>query len=771
MPSVVVLKLSRGGIMLSLTEIKKRNGQLVPFNPSKIEIAVKKAMEASGEGTPEEANQVAEDVIREIIQIKSRFKGFVPDVEGIQDLVEKNLILRQYAKTAKSYIIYRIQHAQSREKLRAIPEKVKKLSEESHKYFKSKFNEFVYLRTYAKWIEEEGRRETWIETVDRYIDFMRENLKSKVSEQEYHEIREMILSQGVMPSMRLMQFAGSAARSTHVCAYNCSYIAPSKLEDFAEVMYILMCGTGVGFSVENQNVQALPQIGFHKGGKAEAFLVPDSREGWADAVKIGMNAWYNGSDIDFDFSKCRPAGTRLKTFGGRSSGPEPLKRLLDFIKERVMRRQGSRLSNIDVHDILCKMGECVVAGGVRRSALISLSELDDPAMREAKSGPFYLTESQRSIANNSAVYNKKPSNREFLDEWIALIKSGSGERGIFNRGGLMNTLPTRRIESLSLFGDITDGHITGLIGTNPCGEIVLRSKQFCNLTEVIARPEDTAESLLKKVRIATLLGTYQSSLTNFPYLSAEWKENCEAERLLGVSITGQWDCEALRNESTLKQLKEEAINTNLEFANRFNIQASTAITCVKPSGNVSQVVECASGMHPRFAPYYIRRVRIAATDSLFKMCKANGVPYKPEVGQNQDSATTYVLEFPVKSPENSIYAESLSAIEQLEYWKIVKTSFTEHNPSVTIYVEDSEWIEVANWIYEHWSIVGGLTFLPKTNHIYQLAPYEEISKERYEELAEVFKKVDFASIVLFEKSDETEVKRELACSGNNCELI
>ena len=756
--------------MLSLSEIKKRNGQLVPFDPSKIEVAVQKAMEASDEGSPAEAKKVAEGVIKDIIQIKARFKEFVPDVEGIQDLVEKTLILGQYAKTAKSYIIYRIEHAQSREKLKTIPEKVKKLSAESDKYFHSKFNEFVYLRTYARWIETEGRRETWIETVDRYMNFMREHLGTKVSEHDYTDIRQMILSQGVMPSMRLMQFAGSAARSTHVCAYNCSYIAPAELDDFAEVMYILMCGTGVGFSVENQNVQALPQIAFQKGGKTELFQVPDSREGWADAVKVGMHTWYSGQDLDFDFSACRPSGARLKTFGGRSSGPEPLKRLLEFIKVRVLRRQGSRLSNIDVHDILCKMGECVVAGGVRRSALISLSELDDSAMRDAKSGPFYLSESQRSIANNSAVYNKKPSNREFLDEWISLIKSGSGERGIFNRGGLMNTLPERRKKALRISGEITDEHITGLIGTNPCGEIVLRSKQFCNLTEVIARPDDTVESLRKKIRIATLLGTYQSSLTNFPYLSAKWKENCEAERLLGVSITGQWDCPALRDGNVLESLKDEAISANLAYAESFGIQPSTAITCVKPSGNISQVVDCASGMHPRFAPYYIRRVRIAATDSLFKMCKAQGVPYKPEVGQDHNSATTYVLEFPVKSPQNSIYANSLSAIEQLEYWKTVKMRFTEHNPSVTIYVQDDEWIEVANWIYDHWEIVGGLTFLPKSNHIYQLAPYEEISKEAYDELVKVFKKVDFASIVLFEKNDETEVKRELACTGNSCEL-
>jgi ribonucleoside-diphosphate reductase alpha chain len=391
-------------------------------------------------------------------------------------------------------------------------------------------------------------------------------------------------------------------------------------------------------------------------------------------------------------------------------------------------------------------------------------------MRDAKKGQFYLLEPQRSIANNSSVYSKKPSNEDLLTEWISLIKSGSGERGFFNRGGLIDSLPTRRLEYLEGSGDLTMNRISGLVGTNPCGEIVLKNKQFCNLTEVVARPEDTQESLREKIRLATLLGTYQASLTDFPYLSKEWKENCEGERLLGVSLTGQWDCEAARDETILRILKEDSIEFNRSYSERLGVNPSTAITCVKPSGNVSQVVECSSGMHPRFAPYYVRRVRIAASDSLFEMCKSQGVPYHPEVGQSYETATTFVLEFPVRAPEKSIFQNDLTAIQQLDHWKMVKTAYTEHNPSVTVYVAEDEWIEVAYWLIKNWEIVGGLTFLPKSKHVYRLAPYEEITKQRYEEMEDKFRKIDFSALVLFEREDGTEMKKELACSGSNCEL-
>jgi ribonucleoside-triphosphate reductase len=486
-----------------------------------------------------------------------------------------------------------------------------------------------------------------------------------------------------------------------------------------------------------------------------------------------MKTWFEGNDVEFDYSQLRPAGARLKIMGGKSSGPQPLIDLLTFTRERILRRQGRHLRNIDAHDIICKIGECVVSGGVRRSALISLSDLDDEEIRDAKSGQFYLTEGQRSLANNSAVYERKPSATEFMEEWVALMKSGSGERGIFNRGSLHATLPDRRIklwqkEYKGYFAP--DGRIVGPIGTNPCGEIILQSKQFCNLSEVVARADDTEETLMRKVRIAAILGTYQSTLTNFGYLSKEWKENCEKERLLGVSVTGQWDCTIARDAKMLKKMKDEAIRINKIFAKRFGVNESTCITCVKPSGTVSQTVDCASGMHARHAPYYIRRVRISATDALFKMMKDQGVPYHPEVGQAIDTANTYVLEFPVKAPKGAICRDDISAIGQLEHWKTVKINFTEHNPSVTVSVGDDEWIEVAHWLYQNWEIVGGLSFLPRSNHVYQLAPYEEISKDRYEELVKKMPTIDFSKIVTYEIQDETEVKKELACVSGVCEI-
>jgi ribonucleoside-triphosphate reductase (thioredoxin) len=573
--------------------------------------------------------------------------------------------------------------------------------------------------------------------------------------------------------MRLLQFAGRAAEATNVCAYNCSFTAPASFQDIAEIMYISMCGTGVGWSVESENVQNLPQIKIQKGEKIKTHVIEDSKEGWANAFALGMKTWADGKDLDYDFSLLRPAGARLKTMGGKSSGPEPLKRLLSFTRQKMLAKQGRRLSNLDVHDIICMVGDCVVSGGVRRSAMISLSDLDDNEIRDSKKGQFYLTDPHRSLANNSAVYNQKPPVAQFMDEWISLMKSGSGERGIFNRGSLAKTLPKRRIEYLKSEGffDASGENIIGILGTNPCGEIILRSKEFCNLTEVICREYDTKESLLEKVRVATILGTYQASLTNFPYLSDEWKNNCQAERLLGVSLTGQWDSKVVRDKEILKTLKDEAIRVNKIYAKRFGINQSTAITCVKPSGTVSKTFDTGSGMHPRHAPYYIQRIRISATDALFKMLKDQGVPYHPEVGQTLEGANTYVLEFPMKSPEGSVFKDDISAIEQLEHWKLVKENYTEHNPSVTISVGEEEWLKVAHWVYENWDIVGGLSFLPRSNHVYQLAPYEEINKEQYEELIAKFPEIDYSKIITYERQDETEVKAELACVSGVCDIV
>ncbi len=747
-----------------IKKIQKRDGTLVPFDIEKVANAIYKAMIASNEGSDLEASMVANKVFADLVKTSKRFKNFVPDVEGVQDSVEKELMLSDYVQTAKNYILYRKEHEEKRKIDGDVPAHVKKLAQESRKYFKNTLGEFVYYRTYAKWIPEESRRETWVETVDRYVDFMKENLGKKLTATEYKEVREAILKQEVMPSMRLMQFAGEAARRTNVCAYNCSYTAPESFEDIAEVMYVSMCGTGAGWSVESQNVQKLPQIKQQTGKKEKKFIVPDSKEGWCEALTLGMNTWADGRDIEFDYSEIRPSGARLKTMGGKASGPDPLIRLLDFTRNVMLSRQGKRLSNLNVHDILCMIGDCVVSGGVRRSAMISLSDFDDDAIRDAKKGQFYMTDPHRSLANNSAVYTRKPTNEEFLGEWLALIKSRSGERGIFNRGSLSKQLPKRRLAQFE------EGEEPQW-GTNPCGEIILQPKQFCNLSEIIARKEDTEASLLRKMKYAAILGTYQSSLTHFPFLSKKWKENCEAERLLGVSITGQWDSPAVRNDKTLKKLQKEAIKWNKMYAKKMNVGESTAITAVKPSGTVSQMVDCSSGMHQRHSQYYIRRVRISATDSLFKMLKDQGVPYHPEIGQTMENANTFVLDFPVKAPEGSIFKDDISAIEQLEHWKLVKENYTEHNPSVTISVGDDEWVEVAHWLYKNWEILGGLSFLPRDNHVYQLAPYEAISEERYQELSKRMQNVDFSKIMGYEKIDETDVKKELACAGGTCEVI
>jgi ribonucleoside-diphosphate reductase alpha chain len=746
-----------------LREVRKRDGTIVPFDRERIKSAVHRAMLACDEGSEKDAELVTGAVVSALEkEVRSR-KEYLPTVEDVQDMVETELIYKDFAKTAKGYIIYREEHKKIREQTGVIPERVKELARDSKNYFRNSLAEFVYYRSYSRWIEHEGRRETWIETVDRYMAFMRENLDKKLTDKEYDEVREAILKQEVMPSMRLMWAAGSAARKTNVCAYNCSFIAPSKLRDFGEIMYLSMCGTGVGFSVESHSVQQLPQIKKQTGKMLKTHVIGDSKEGWAEAFVFALDTWFSGLDVKFDYSQLRPAGARLMTMGGKSSGPEPLRALIDFSREKILRRQGRRLTNLDVHDIICKIGEVVVSGGVRRSALISLSDLDDYEMRHAKDGQFYLTEPQRMMANNSAVYGARPPASEFLDEWISLMKSGSGERGIFNRGSILSQIPERRKKTLMKGIDS--------VGTNPCGEIILKSKQFCNLTEVIIRSEDTKASLLKKMRLAAILGTYQSTLTNFKYLSKEWKKNCEEERLLGVSITGQWDNPALVHDpKILKELRDEAVAVNKTYAKKFGINQSTSVTCVKPSGTVSQLVDAASGMHPRHAPYYIRRIRISATDGLFKMLRDQGIPFNPEVGQAMENAVTYVIDFPVKAPKGSVFKDDVTALEQLVHWKLIKENYTEHNPSVTVSVGEHEWLAVASWLYDNWDMIGGLSFLPRSEHVYQLAPYEEITEERYNDLAKRWENIDFSKIVSYEKVDETQGAKELACVSGVCEI-
>ena len=758
---------------VKITEIRNREGVATPFDLEKIIDAVLKAFTATAEGTEKDAKGVAEKVFHKLLHIKEENadKKFIPTVELVQDLVEAELMDLGYHATAKSYILYRSKRAELRKEVGTIPTENKKVFEESSSYFKGSYEEFIFYRTYSKWQDDLGRRETWVETIDRFMAYMKENLGKKLSQKDFDEVREGILKQDVCPSMRLLWSAGEACKKTNVWAYNCSFVAPTGWQDFGEIMYILMCGAGLGFSVESETVQKFPQIRRQTGKKLATHVVEDSKEGWADAFVLACKTWADGYDIDFDFSKVRPAGARLKVAGGRASGPQPLIDVMNFTKTKILAKQAKRLSNVDIHDIICQIGLIVVAGGVRRSALISLSDIDDEAMRKSKQGQFWIDNGQRSMANNSAVYNQKPTASEFLNEWIELIKSGTGERGIFNRGGLLTQLPKRRIDNWKKAGIIDDQNvIVGLPGSNPCGEITLRSKQFCNLTSIVVRPKDTVEDLKRKVRLSTILGTYQATLTHFGYLSKEWKENCEAEALLGVSITGYYDNKTIRNEKVLNELREEAIKTNKDYAKKFGINHSTCITTIKPHGNSGQLLYVGSGMHPWYGKYFIRRVRIATNDSLFELMKDQGVPWKPEVGYSTANSTVAVLEFPIKAPEGAITRNEVSAIDLLEEWKRLKVNYIEHNPSVTIYVGSDEWIKVANFVYENWDIVGGLSFLPRSEHVYQLAPYEEINKEEYEKRMREIKYIDFSKLMYYEQEDNTVGAKEFACVSGVCSI-
>ncbi len=740
--------------------VQKRDGSIVPFDLSKIVGAIHKGMVVAGEGSLEEAELVATKVFADLVRISKKYPNFVPTVEGIQDSVEKELILAEYVKTAKEYILYRAKRNEQRKEV-VIAKEVREKIEESSKHFVGSYQEFIFYQFYSRFRDDLGRRETWIETIDRFMAFMKENLGNKLTDAEYAEVRMGIINQEVCPSMRLLWSAGKAARKSNVTAYNCAYIAPTSWQDLSEIMYVSMCGAGCGFSVEPENVEQFPQIKKQTGKKPKTVVVEDSKEGWARAFVHACEAWANGEDVDVDYSKVRPAGTPLATMGGRASGPAPLQELMAFTKRKMLARQGRRLTTLDLHDIICQIGLIVVAGGVRRSALISLSVLDDAEMRDSKKGTFWQTEGQRSMANNSAVYEVKPNADEFLKEWTALVASKSGERGIFNRGGLQNQVPKRRWDKIK---------DQKQVGVNPCGEIYLRSKQFCNLTSIVVRPNDDMKSLKRKMRLATILGTYQATLTKFEYLSKDWHDNCEEEQLLGVSITGYYDNKLVRDDKNLNTLREEAVEVNRKYAKKFGKKPSTAITCVKPHGNSGQLLGVGSGMHPWYSKYYIRRVRISANDPLLKLAQDQGVPVLPEVGYSTSNASTMVLEFPCKAPEGAVVSKDVSAIEMLNEWKRLKKHFTEHNPSVTIYVGDDEWLSVANFVYENWDIVGGLSFLPRNDHVYQLAPYEEITKEEYEKRLKALGHLDFSKLVIYEQQDRTIGAKELACVGGVCEI-
>lgn len=636
----------------------------------------------------------------------------------------------------------------------------------------SLYQQFIHLSRYSRWVPELGRRETWEETVNRYFNFFQTHLESRC---EYtlkpalkNELKDAIISLGVMPSMRCLMTAGPALERDEVAGYNCSFIAIDNARAFDEILYILSCGVGVGFSVERQYVSQLPNIAESFYDTDTTIVVQDSRIGWAKSLKELIGLLYQGQIPKIDVSKVRPSGTPLKTFGGRASGPEPLVALFDFCVKTFRNAAGRKLQSIECHDIVCKIAEVIVVGGVRRSALISLSNLSDDRMRAAKSGQWWIENVQRALANNSACYTEKPDIGIFMDEWKSLYESRSGERGIFNLGAAK-----RGAETLHSLTEKPRRDASKIAGTNPCAEILLRNRGFCNLSEVVVRSDDTKETLLKKVELATILGTFQSTLTQFRYLTKEWQKNAEEERLLGVSLTGILDSKLLSTpneelKSLLTELRLKAIETNKKWAKLLGIPESAAITCVKPSGTVSQLVDSASGIHPRHSKYYIRTVRSDNKDPLCVLMKQMGFPNEPDVTKPEH---TSVFLFPVQSPDKAVFRNDLTALQHLELWMLYKKFWAEHTVSITISVKEHEWLDVAAYVYKNFDQISGISFLPFSDHVYKQAPYQDCSREQYISLcSKMPEHVDWTNLHTYEKEDTTTSTHELACTAGNCEI-
>jgi len=627
------------------------------------------------------------------------------------------------------------------------------------------YETFIAKSRYSRFLDDKNRREHWEETVNRYVNFISSQLAKKndflIDKELQEELRQAILNREVMPSMRAVMTAGEALERDNTAGYNCSYLPVDDVKSFDEAMYILLCGTGVGFSVEQKYVNKLPEVPALMFNSDTTIVVADSKAGWAKALRQLIALLYSGEIPKWNVSKVRPAGARLKTFGGRASGPEPLVNLFEFVTNKFKGAKGRKLNSIECHDIMCKIGEVVVVGGVRRSAMISLSDLSDDRMRHAKAGQWWEREGQRALANNSASYNERPTVGEFMSEWLALYQSYSGERGIFSRAASKAAVEKR--------GRRDSGYD---FGTNPCSEIILRPYQFCNLTEVVARAEDTEESLKRKVRLATILGTFQSTLTDFPYLRKVWSKNTEEERLLGVSITGILDCLLLNdaNDATLPQrleaMRDYSVEVNKEYAEKLNINPSAAITCVKPSGTVSQLVDSASGIHARHSQFYIRRVRNDNKDPITSFLKSQGIPAEADVMKPND---TTVFSFPMKSPDGCITRDQLDSFTHLKLWLTYQRHGCEHKPSVTVYVKEEDWPAVGAWVWQHFDEISGISFLPWDGGSYKQAPYEEIDEATYQKLlAEMPATIDWEAFI--ETDDNVEGAQQLACVSGVCEI-
>jgi ribonucleoside-triphosphate reductase (thioredoxin) len=745
------------------TTIVKRDGRVVPFDRERIADALRRCFAGLGrQATAEDDVQDLTDRVVNIVGAKIA-DGWQVTVEGVQDIVEMVLQAGGEYTAAKHYILYRADHAKQRAD-RPIPVEVQEAFDLDARFFPTPLQRFMFYDKYSRFSYEHGRRETYIEAVDRVMAQFRRLTSGygALDGEIYERVRRGILEMRAMPSMRLLSMAGPAFERDNATQYNCTFLPIDGIEAWCEAMWLSMAGCGVGFSVEGDYVDQFPRVQRQRAQARMIHVVEDSSEGWCEALRIGCEAWFAGDDVAFNYSLIRPRGAILRIKGGRASGHEPLQRLLDFARARILSRQGTTLRPIDAHDIACAVGGAAVSGGVRRTAMISIFDYDDQAMMTAKSGDFERDNSQRWNANNSTVWPDLDSldQEQFIGQFMEMVGSGRGEPGIFSRQSAREHVPERRDN-------------TQRFGLNPCGEIILRPWGMCNLTTVVARSGDTLDTLREKVELAAIMGTLQSLGTHFPYLRPQWKQNCEEERLLGVSIGGQMDTDLLHGKDgaeVMRQLRATAVAANAAIAQRLGINRSAAVTCVKPDGNSSQLLDMASGLHARWSPYYIRNVRVSATSALAKVMRDSGAPMEPENGDDPINPHTWVISFPVKAPEGAVFRNDRTAVEQCEFWLRNKLNWTEHNPSVTITYHPHEVIDLMKWVWDHRDKIGGMAFLPTFGAKYAQMPYIECDQETYEKAKREFPEIDFSKVYRHESEDWTTASQEVACATGLCEV-
>ena len=749
---------------VELLTVRTREGHAVPFDGGRIYAALTKCFVAINH----EPKTSIQDLTNRVVNlVRARYDAGVVDLESIQDIVEIVLQASGEFDAAKHYILYRAKHAEERAE-RPVPEEVKAAFRESAHYFPTPLQQFQFFDKYSRFDYNIGRRETWLETVDRLIASFCSDIQktcpaaiARLPEGFFTGIRHHVVMLRVMPSMRRLAMSGPAYDRDNATQYNCTYMPADGPVAMVEAMLLGMAGCGVGYSVEKEHVEQWPRVKRQKHGPTDYYVVEDSAVGWGKALEHGLNLWLNGEDVLFDTSLVRPAGTPLRTKGGRASGPEPLREMLDFTRRRILARQGSTLRTTDVHDLMCMSGRAAISGGVRRTAQISIFDADDMNMVLAKSGDFEVENSQRWNANNSAVWENldNMTQVDFMRQWLAMVEGGRGEPGIFNRDAADSLMPSRRERGYKW-------------GVNPCGEIILRPWGMCNLTTVNGSRLDLHQ-LEEAVTTAAHIGVIQSLGTYFPYLRDQWRINCEEERLLGVSIGGQMDNPLFTGpdgEAIMERLRDVARRAAFTLADTLGINRPAAITCVKPDGNSSQLLNMSSGIHPRWAPYYIRNVRVSASSPLAKVMLEAGVPMNPENGDDPVNPRTWVASFPVKAPEGAITRHGVSAIEQCEFWLRNKLHWTEHNPSVTITYKPHEVLHLMTWVWDHREVIGGMAFLPSFDAKYAQLPYIDITKEEYERRVAEFPDIDFSKVFRYEAVDMTTAAQELACAAGVCEV-